>query len=73
MTNETTAAEDKWWKHKSCPTNSFRWKVLDWHDNSRAGCIGGMVLQQLHTDPMGGLRRVWLDVPMVSERASDVG
>jgi hypothetical protein len=63
-------ADTPWWKGTVCPTNSFRWKLLEWHNRRRAGCIGGMVLQQLIVSPGGGQRK-WVDVPWVSEGESD--
>lgn len=67
---EITAAQKPWWEGTRVPTNTFRWKVLEWHNPRRAGCIGGMVLQQLVCHP-GGTKRRWVDVPWVWHGASD--
>lgn len=67
MNKQTTAP---WWSGTVVPTNTYRWKCLEWHDIRRAGCIGGMVLQQLIRDTGGGKRR-WVDVPRVWHGASD--
>jgi hypothetical protein len=42
----------------TCPTNHFR---------KKAG-----ILQQLHTDPRGGNRRYWINVPEVDDNAPDI-
>lgn len=70
MSGRDSETEAPWWRGTVCPTGTYRWKALQWHDRRRAGCIGGMVLQQLITDT-NGMRRRWVDVPIVSYAETD--